>query len=218
MARADAMVEYHLPEDRARGAAFGGDARVAWSDSGAAFLPPEVLRLADLGMDGAVLRAPDSGVEALAWAEQDGRRGLLAWRPRSARARAFGFAPPPLWRTGFQAEAPGAAVRETQGRWVRGVAAWARGPRTLPRGPKRRRDPFDVEMSRLGADEETLARLASTSGGSVLEKNSWPALRGGQARETRFQAAALAPAWPMVLLIASLLCALWALRKRFQID
>jgi hypothetical protein len=219
-----AKVEYHFPEDiagtRMRASSFDGDARVSWRDSGAAFLPAEVLRLADLGMGGAALPAPGSGVEALAWAEQDGRRGLLLWRAAvKGGAPVFGFAPPPLWRAGFQgsAEAQG-AVRETQGRWVRGVAAWARGPRMLPQGPRRARDPFDAEMARLGTDEEILARMAAASGGSLLEKTSWPSLRGGQTRETRFRAAALAPAWPLVLLITALLCALWTLRKRFQID
>jgi hypothetical protein len=71
--------------------------------------------------------------------------------------------------------------------------------------------------------------LAAGSGGRLLrpEKESdkidtvktlWPEFPGGQLRETRFRSMPLTPAWLAVLGIALLLCALWALRKRFQLD
>jgi hypothetical protein len=137
-------------------------------------------------------------------------------------AGTFGIAPPPLWRTGFHTAGAGRDARALQARWMRGAAAWVRGSRFSPvdsgRASVRARDPLAIEMAMLGTEEETLERVASASGGRVLDARAWPALRGGQMRETRFRAAPLAPAWPSVLLIALLLCAVWGLRKRFQID
>jgi hypothetical protein len=219
-----ARVDYLLPEDAEGFESFDAEARVSWREEGAAFLPAEVLRLADLGVESGRslrLRSPAPRLEALAWAEHEGRNGLLVWRDRTTGA--FGFAVPPIWRAAFQAAPAARETRALQARWARGVATWVRGPRAVS-SAARARDPNDVEMSLLGVNQELLARAAAASGGRILEASqdgspfAWPVLRGGQTRESRFRAAELAPAWPSVLVISLLLCALWALRKRLRLD
>lgn len=125
---AGARMAYALAQEApagSGGAVFGPEARVAWREDGAEFLPASVLRLGDLGVsaEGLRLRAPGRDVEALAWAEQGGRKGLLLWRTPGTRT--FGLVLPPLWRASF-APGGGEEIRMAASRWARGASAWAR--------------------------------------------------------------------------------------------
>jgi hypothetical protein len=115
----------------------------------------------------------------------------------------------------------------TSGQWVRGAAEWARArsARVVAAAAVPERDPRDAELARLGNDDEALGRLAAHGGGSVLnivsnnyDSFSWPALPGGQARETRAVVSPLTPPVVTALLIALLLSTVWTIRKRLRLD
>ncbi len=222
------VIIYRLSENgepQTKFTAFGPDARIERAAQASAFIPAGALRLADLGVtDGSAalrLEAPSAGVEPIAWALQDGRRGLLVWRNRATGT--YGFMAPPLWTSRFQAgaaaRAGGAALASA---WVRGSSNWVRAHHAAPgeRGAARAKTARPRgDFARLGADLETLAALAARHNGEVMRAGAQgPALPSGEVRERRARTTVLTPPFVTALVIAILLSALWAWRKRRQLD
>jgi hypothetical protein len=97
---------------------------------------------------------------------------------------------------------------------------------TLWRGALRVRTASDAELARLGTDPHVLRGLAARSRGDIVGTIAtdhgvdfaWPALPGGQVRETRARVHRITPPVLTALLIALLLSVLWAARKRLRLD
>lgn len=225
------VILHVTPDPSAAGYSFTSAARVMWREDAQGFFPGGVLTLADLGSDVSwELPRPDSSNEAIAWAEQQGRHGLLFWRRKGSATPLFTFVMPSLWSSRFH---PGADERilHLQERWVQGAAEWARvaGARLrapVSQNPATMRSALDVEMSRLGVDEEALYSLGISTrgnalhdtGGDALFLKALPDLPRGQMEETHSKSHLFFPAGVTTLAIIALLCAAWAARKKLHLD
>ena len=85
----------------------------------------------------------------------------------------------------------------------------------------------DLELSRLGVDEEKLTALASSTGGALCQfrfqgspshENAWPDLAQGQIQEIHKDTQPLFPLPWGLFSVAGLFCIIWGMRKKFQLD